>query len=137
MKNKIIFAFIIICLIHFAEHIFQLSQLYLLGWERPDCLGLLGVYFPELMRSQWLHFLYAVIMEIGLYVFLSLFGLTALMLQTLHLGEHTILLATVPNPWCIGEIWFPRIELHFFYNLVVLIPMMVIFSKRKNLLSRY
>ncbi|MGF1591535.1 MAG: hypothetical protein ACFCU7_20290 [Pleurocapsa sp.] len=28
----------------------------------------------------------------------------------------------------IGGLWFPRIELHFFYNLVVMIPMAIAVS---------
>jgi hypothetical protein len=60
--------FIAICIAHFAEHFAQIIQLYVLDWSRPDCLGVLGLWQPWLIRSEWLHYLYALFMLIGLYL---------------------------------------------------------------------
>jgi hypothetical protein len=58
----------------------------------------------------------------------------ALGLQFYHHFEHALLLGQAiigQNLWdspvrtSIGQIWFPRLELHLFYNLMVLIPMMI------------
>jgi hypothetical protein len=49
-------------------------------------------------------------------------------LQHYHHIEHLLLLTQAMlgfKATGIGGIWFPRIELHFFYNLVVMIPMML------------
>lgn len=119
-------SFVFVCIFHLAEHLAQLFQLFILHWNRPDCLGILGLLFPDLMRSQWLHWFYAVFMLSGLIVWKRFFGKTALILQGLHSVEHTLMLSF---GFSIGELWFPRIELHFFYNLVVLVPMMWAFHR--------
>lgn len=123
--------FMSVCYVHFSEHLFQIYQLYILHWDRKDCLGMIGLLLPALMRSQWLHFGYAVFMWIGIYVFMPLLGLTAFILQTLHTFEHYLM---VFYGFCIGERWFPRIELHFYYNLIVLAPMLYHRATRSKLL---
>ena len=81
---------------HFAEHIAQLIELYVLGWERMNCLGLLGLWQPALMRSEWLHYLYALAMLIGLYYFRphvkNRWWTTTIYLQQFHHFEHLLLL---------------------------------------------
>ncbi|WP_107670509.1 hypothetical protein [Cyanothece sp. BG0011] len=117
-------------------------QLWLFHWERPDCLGLLGLLNPWLMRSEWLHYGYALLMLIGLWVFqskmttkkASFWWSLALWFQFYHHFEHAILLSqellkvnflNSSTPISIGQIWFPRIELHLFYNFIVFIPMII------------
>lgn len=121
---------------HFAEHIAQLFELYVLGWQRMNCLGLLGLWQPQLMRSEWLHYLYAIFMLVGLYYFRTSvknqWWTTTIYLQQFHHFEHFLLLLQAMfgfKATGIGGLWFPRIELHFFYNLVVMIPMILSLSK--------
>jgi hypothetical protein len=43
----------IVVALHFSEHLVQIWQLWVLGWPRPQCMGLLGLAYPWLMRSEW------------------------------------------------------------------------------------
>jgi len=45
--------FMIVVALHFSEHLVQIWQLWVLGWPRPQCMGLLGLAYPWLMRSEW------------------------------------------------------------------------------------
>jgi hypothetical protein len=133
--------FMIVTIAHISEHIIQAYQLWGLGWPRPECLGLLGLWKPWLMRSEWLHYGHALFMLLGLAIFRPSFHGKArlwwdlvLGLQFYHHFEHALLLGQAvigQNLWdsrvpiSIGQIWFPRLELHLFYNLMVLIPMMI------------
>jgi hypothetical protein len=60
--------------------------------------------------------------------------LAALVIQFWHHIEHALLQGQViagrtlfgsPVPTSIVQLWFPRLELHLFYNSVVFVPMMV------------
>jgi hypothetical protein len=121
------------------EHLAQLFELFILDWNRPDCLGLLGLWQPGLMRSEWLHYLYALAMLIGLYWLRTQVNnhwwTRTIYLQHYHHIEHLLLLTQAMLGFKangIGGIWFPRIELHFFYNLVVMIPMMLALSDNRK-----
>jgi hypothetical protein len=61
--------FMIVVALHFSEHLVQIWQLWVLGWPRPQCMGLLGLAYPWLMRSEWLHYGHALFMLIGFAVF--------------------------------------------------------------------
>jgi hypothetical protein len=133
--------FLSIVVLHFGEHIAQLVELYVLKMPRPECLGLLGIAYPYAMRSEWLHYAYALFMLVGLYYFKDLarswrWWRTTLWLQHYHHFEHLLLLIQFliginlfnsAVPCSIGQIWFKRIELHFIYNLMVIIPMLMAF----------
>src|SRR6185369_7592737 len=58
--------FMIIVLGHWAEHLTQAVQIYILGWPRPKAGGVLGVFFPWLVRSEALHYGYALVMLVFL-----------------------------------------------------------------------
>jgi hypothetical protein len=129
--------FLSIVIFHFVEHVTQLIELYVLHWPRPDCLGILGVLYPWLMRSELLHLAYALYMLWGLYYFQvnNHWWKTAIYLQSYHLIEHVLLMTQLLmgyKPTGIGGIWFPRIELHFVYNLMVLIPMLIAIKPPNN-----
>lgn len=51
---------------HWAEHLVQAYQVYVLGYERHHAGGLLGQVYPWLMHTEWLHFAYAVFTFLGL-----------------------------------------------------------------------
>ncbi len=131
--------FLAVVIAHFAEHLAQLFELYVLGWSRMDCLGILGLWLPTLMRSEWLHYLYALAMLVGLYYLRpglnGAWSQRTLNLQHYHHVEHLLLLCQAIlgfKPTGIGGIWFPRIELHFFYNAVVLIAMLISLDNRRG-----
>jgi hypothetical protein len=93
------------------------------------------------MRSEWLHYTHALFMLAGLYYFKDQarswrWWTTTLLLQQYHHLEHLILLLQAlirvnllnsPVPISLGQLWFPRLELHFAYNLMVLVPWRVAF----------
>lgn len=134
--------FFIITLAHLAEHIVQMYQLYILGWTLPESRGILGQFFPWLMQSEFLHYAYALVMLIGIIMlqpgFTDFWGRfwwnTALIIQIWHHFEHAMLISQAivgtnlwgsPIPTSILQVFFPRAELHFTYNMMVLMPMLL------------
>jgi hypothetical protein len=133
--------FMLIVLAHWAEHLTQAAQIYILGWPVPESRGVLGLWFPWLIKSELLHYGYALIMLAGLWIFRSGFQgqsrkwwTLALVIQFWHHFEHALLqgqalvgqnLMGSPVPISIAQVWFPRVELHLFYNSIVFIPMVL------------
>jgi hypothetical protein len=133
--------FAIIVLGHWSEHIVQAIQIYAWHWPRPEALGVLGLVWPWLIKSEWLHYWYAVVMLVGFIILRPAFqGMArawwdvALWIQVWHHFEHALLLgqaltgrnlfgASVPTS--IIQLLVPRVELHLFYNAVVTIPMAI------------
>lgn len=134
-------AFLVLVLAHWAEHITQAVQVYVLGWPVPDARGVLGMPFPWLVESEWLHYGYAIGMLLGFALLRH--GFTgrsgtwwriALWIQFWHHIEHLLLLLQATTgtsllgngePTSIAQLVIPRVELHLFYNTVVFIPMVV------------
>ena len=133
--------FLFITLAHWAEHVAQAIQIWALGWARPKARGVLGIPFPWLIQQEWLHYAYAVVMLVGLWVLRPAFvgrartwWTVALVIQFWHHIEHLLLLFQAlahhnffgkPVPTSIAQVFFPRVELHLFYNAVVFAPMVV------------
>jgi hypothetical protein len=134
--------FTAIVLAHWAEHLLQAFQIYALGWPVPEARGLLGQFYPWLVRSEILHYGYALVMLAGLWILRP--GFTgvrdrqwwtiALGIQFFHHIEHALLItqATLghnffgrPVPTSLIQLWVPRVELHLFYNTIVFVPMMI------------
>jgi hypothetical protein len=134
--------FVAIVLAHWAEHLLQAFQIYGLGWAPPQARGVLGYFFPALITSEVLHYGYAVVMLMGLWILRR--GFTgaddrrwwtiALGIQFFHHFEHALLQAQYlfgqnlfdrPVPTSLLQLWVPRVELHLFYNTVVFIPMVI------------
>lgn len=140
MNTKLrIFTAIVIA--HWAEHLSQAYQIYALGWPPHMAGGMLGYVFPWLVHSEVLHFSYAVAMMVGLLwvradmsrpVAAQWWNATTA-IQGWHLVEHSLLqLQALTHPFfgkdvptSIVQLWFPRVELHLFYNTIVTIPMVV------------
>jgi len=134
-----IFAWLMVA--HWMEHVVQAYQVWGLGYERHHAGGLLGQVFPWLMHSEWLHFGYAVLTFAGLVLLYRAFTGTALawwkaalVIQAWHLMEHTLLfvqaqggftLFGAQEPTSVLQVFFPRIELHLFYNSVVTVPIVI------------
>jgi hypothetical protein len=133
--------YLLIVLAHWAEHLAQAGQIWVLGWSRPDARGVLGLWFPWLVESEWLHYGYAILMLIGLWLLRGgmvgrarTFWLVALAIQAWHHVEHLALLvqalvganlAGMAAPTSFVQLLVPRVELHLFYNAVVFLPMVV------------
>lgn len=127
--------------VHWVEHIFQVVQIWALGWPRPDAGGAFGLAQPWLVRSELLHYLFALFMIAGFFLFLRGFTgasrgwwMTALVLQFWHHIEHVVLLAQAQSgyllfgsdvPTSLLQLWVPRAELHLAYNVLVTVPMLV------------
>jgi hypothetical protein len=133
--------FLVIILAHWAEHIWQAVQVYFLNWPRAHSHGALGLLFPWLNTSEWLHYGYALIMLAGLVLLRPGFvdrarfwWNLALAIQVWHFFEHGLLLTQAllgvtffdsPVRTSILQLMIPRVELHLFYNAIVFIPMVI------------
>ncbi|MET9343297.1 hypothetical protein [Nonomuraea sp. NPDC003804] len=133
--------FLVVVVAHWAEHLAQAVQIYVLDWPIPEARGVLGVPFPWLVKSEWMHYGYALLMLAGFLLLRK--GFTgrartwwniALAIQTWHHLEHFLLLMQAvtgnnllgrPVPTSIIQLLVPRVELHLFYNAVVFAPMVV------------
>src|SRR5262245_8903087 len=90
--------FMFIVLAHWAEHLAQAYQLYVLGWPVPQARGVLGLWYPWLVSSESLHYGYALVMLIGLWMLRAGFtGRSAVWwniafgIQIWHHFEHLLL----------------------------------------------
>ena len=133
--------FMLIVLAHWAEHLAQAFQIYALGWPPPQARGVLGLQFPWLVSSEIMHYGYALVMLVGLFILRSGFvgksrtwWTVALVIQFWHHIEHALLqgqaivgqnLFNSPVPTSIAQLWIPRVELHLLYNSIVFIPMVI------------
>ncbi len=133
--------FMVIVLAHWAEHLAQAFQIYALGWAVPDARGVLGMPFPWLVKSELLHYGYALVMLVGIWVLRPGFVGTSRTWWTISLGiqfwhhiEHALLqgqaivganLFGAPVPMSIAQLWIPRVELHLIYNTIVFVPMVI------------
>ena len=135
--------FMLVVLGHWAEHLAQAYQIYVLGWPRPRAGGVLGLFFPWLVSSETLHYGYALVMLIGIWMLRKGFSGTslkwwtiALVIQFWHHIEHAVLQWQAlthhywfgsPVPTSFLQLLFPkfRVEIHLFYNAIVFIPMMI------------
>ena len=133
--------FTVIVLAHWAEHLAQAFQIYALGWPVPESRGVLGLWYPWMVKSEVLHYGYALVMLVGLWLLRDGFvGLSrrwwtiALAIQFWHHIEHALLqgqaiagqnLFGAPVPTSVAQLWIPRVELHLIYNSIVFIPMVI------------
>jgi len=133
--------FTAIVLAHWAEHLVQATQIYIMGWPRPKANGILGLWYPWLIQSETLHYGYALVMLTGIWTLRKGFTGTsrkwwtaALVIQFWHHIEHLLLItqATLhhnfwnkPVPFSVLQFFIPRVELHLFYNTIVFIPMVI------------
>jgi hypothetical protein len=134
--------FMVIVLAHWAEHLLQATQIYVLGWPVPEARGALGQLFPWLVSSEVLHYTYALVMLAGLWFLRPgfagradrLWWTVALAIQFFHHIEHFLLQTQAllgqnffgrPVPTSLLQLWIPRVELHLLYNTIVFVPMVV------------
>lgn len=133
--------FMIIVLGHWAEHLTQAVQIYVLGWNIPDSRGVLGLWYPWLVKSELLHYGYAIVMLVAIWMLRTGFKgrsyvwwMVSFWIQFWHHIEHALLqgqavaganLWDSPVPTSLVQLWIPRVELHLFYNSIVFIPMVI------------
>lgn len=133
--------FMIVILAHWLEHLTQVYQLYFLGWPHDHSHGAVGLLFPWLVTSEWLHYGYAFVMLVGLALLrpgfwggARVWWDVALVIQVWHHFEHALLLGQAltktnlfnsPVPTSLLQLVVPGVQLHLFYNAVVFAPMMV------------
>jgi hypothetical protein len=133
--------FMFVVVAHLAEHAVQAYQIWVLDRPRPEARGVLGQFFPWLVTSEWLHYWYALVMLVGLLLLRPGFvgrarawWTVALAIQFWHHIEHLLLLIQAQTdtyffgrsaPTSVAQVIVPRVELHLFYNSIVLIPMLV------------
>ena len=126
---------------HWMEHLLQAVQIFVYGWPRATALGALGMLVPWLVSSEWMHYLYALVMMAGLVILLpGMVGLArtwwivALLIQAWHHLEHLLLLGQAVTmqplfgaavPTSLAQLLVPRVELHLIYNVVVTVPMLI------------
>lgn len=134
-----IYAFLVLA--HWAEHLVQAFQIFVLKWARPDSRGVLGQWFPWLVTSELMHYGYALFMLIGLWILRKGFvgraykwWLASFVIQFWHHIEHLLLqiqaiagqnIFSSPVPLSVLQFFYPRVELHLFYNTIVFVPMAV------------
>ena len=133
--------FMVIVLAHWAEHLAQAYQIYWMGWPVPESRGVLGLWLPWLVKSELLHYGYALVMLLGIWILRRGFTgisytwwMVAFWIQFWHHIEHGLLqgqaivganLMNSPVPISIAQMWIPRVELHLLYNSLVFIPMII------------
>jgi hypothetical protein len=133
--------FLLVVIAHWAEHLVQAYQIWVLGYPRPQARGVLGQFYPALVSSEWLHYGYAFVMLVGLFLLRPGFRGRAKTWWTISLGlqfwhhiEHGLLLIQVQTgvfffggavPTSVAQLIMPRVELHLFYNSIVFVPMMI------------
>jgi hypothetical protein len=133
--------YMFVVIVHWFEHIAQAVQVYALGIPAPDAGGLVGLGWPVLVTSEWMHYAYALFMIAGLVVLRHEFAgrarrwwNIALGVQAWHFFEHQILWlqAQTGSPWfgrpdvtSVAQLVVPRLELHLLYNIAVILPFLV------------
>ena len=152
--ERALWIYLAIVVLHWIEHLFQAAQIWIVEMPRPEALGALGYVFPWLVKSEVMHFGYALIMFTGLVLLLPGFRgaargwwLASTIIQGWHLVEHSTLqiqaivgtnLFGSPVPTSFLQPFIPRPELHLVYNLIVFIPMIVamwLHTARSRMLS--
>jgi hypothetical protein len=121
--------FMVIVIGHWGEHLFQAYRVYGLHWPRPKAPGMLGLFYPRLIQTDALHYAYALIMLIGIWLLRRGFTGLSLTWWTVSLWirfSHHIEHAALQYQAITRHYWFhppvpesflqaagvPRIELH-------------------------
>jgi hypothetical protein len=126
---------------HWAEHLAQALQIYVLHWPELEARGVVGLWFPWLVDAEVLHYGYALLMLVGLWALRTGFvgraarwWMLAFWIQFWHHIEHALLQVQVvagrnlfdaPVPMSIAQLVLPRVELHMIYNTIVFVPMII------------
>ena len=142
-QTQALLGYLLIVVGHFAEHLIQVAQVFLLGWTRAEAGGLLGLVFSSVAENELLHITYNSLQLTGLILFAysfrthraaHSFWIAALVAQSWHWLEHVFLLTQLltghyfygaVKQMSVLERFVPRLELHLIYNLAVFVPTVV------------
>ena len=87
-----------IVLAHWGEHLFQAFQVYVLNWPLNKSYGMVGLVWPELVKTESLHYGYALFMLVAFWVMRKGFvgrsyywWMAAFWIQFWHHVEHALL----------------------------------------------
>jgi hypothetical protein len=140
---------------HWLEHLFQAYQVYVMHIPRTCALGMLGMKYPWLIRTESLHYAFAFLTCVGFIVagWHYFESRAAVKLWTAgaawslwHLFEHSLLLGQslshrylfgAHQPTSIIQLFVPRIELHLFYNSIITLFMVWALIKEKSFLKKF
>ena len=133
--------FMAVVLAHWGEHLAQALQIYVLRWPEVEARGVVGLWFPWVVDAEVLHYGYALLMLVGLWVLRTGFvdraarwWMLAFWIQFWHHIEHALLQVQVitgrnlfdaPVPTSVAQLVLPRVELHMIYNTIVFVPMII------------
>ena len=133
--------FMAVVLAHWGEHLAQALQIYVLRWPEVEARGVVGLWFPWVVDAEVLHYGYALLMLVGLWVLRTGFvdraarwWMLAFWIQFWHHIEHALLQVQVitgrnlfdaPVPTSLAQLVLPRVELHMIYNTIVFVPMII------------
>jgi hypothetical protein len=151
--RRLLILYLVLIVTHFAEHVLQLIQAAFLAWPRPEAGGLLGLWSPQLLTNESLHFSYNLMQLLGLLVLsyhvtgrAQTWWRIAIVVQLWHFFEHfllqsqwltSIFLFNADKQTGVGELLLPRLELHFIYNALVFVPTMIgVYFYARNQMSR-
>lgn len=128
---------------HFLEHVAQMIQIHLLALTGPDARGIFGT-----LDVEWVHFVWNTWVLLAVVVLLFHYPknrwlwLTAV-LSTWHAIEHAYIFSTylstgvsgtpgllAQSGALAGGLPFTRPDLHFFYNLIETIPLIIAFLQQ-------
>ena len=139
--RRLLILYVVLIVTHFVEHVLQLIQAAVLAWPRAEAGGLLGLWSPQLLTNESLHFSYNLMQLVGLLVLYyhvnqrtRFWWRIAILVQLWHFFEHFLLqsqfltgifLFSATQQTGVGELLMPRLELHFIYNALVFIPTMI------------
>jgi len=145
--TRALVVFLALVTAHMLEHVAQAIQVFVLGWPRPQALGLLGLVWPWLVQSEWLHFSDVLLTLVGLLVLRPGFHgearrwwTAAIVVSVWHLFEHTVLLGQAVSgttlwgaaqPTSVVQLVVPRVELHLVYNGIVLAAILMALAHRQ------
>lgn len=97
--RKFMAVFMLVCVVHLAEHVAQFVQVYVYNVPLHQAGGILGKFYPWLAHSETLHYSYALFMWAGLWILRNEFKgtarvwwMVAFYVQTWHHLEHALLL---------------------------------------------
>ena len=125
---------------HFTEHVAQMVQIHVLHLSGANAQGIVGQ-----LNIEWVHFTWNALVLIALLVLLSVPGfrrnpwlIAVTPLAAWHFVEHSVIIATyiqtgvsgTPGLLSSGGLLFgglpmTRPDLHFLYNLVETVPLLV------------
>ena len=139
--ERALLVFMAIVLGHWGEHLAQAYQIWVMGWPVAKSNGILGLWYPWLIKSEALHYGYALVMLVGIWVLRKGFvgrsytwWMIAFWIQFWHHIEHLLLIGQAtfhhnlfgkPVPFSVIQLFIPRVQLHLFYNSIVFIPMVI------------